>query len=103
MSKNPAKEDEMLRKIETLQKIITNIYLPWMEERAETRLHLEKFVKQISNTKQQAYGTVTIEMPNIDNMSKEEMRKRPEILNTIQKTVVSTFIETLDLLKFLLL
>lgn len=91
MSKNLAKEDEMLRKIDTLQKIITNVYLPWMEDRAETRLHLEKFVKQISNTKQQAYGTVTIEMPEIPNVSKEEMSKRPDVLNTIQKTVVSHF------------
>jgi len=81
----------MLRKIDTLQKIITNVYLPWMEDRAETRLHLEKFVKQISNTKQQAYGTVTIEMPEIPNVSKEEMSKRPDVLNTIQKTVVSHF------------
>lgn len=89
MSKNSAKEDEMLVKIDTLQKIITNVYLPWMEDRAETRLHLEKFVKQISNTKQQAYGTVTIEMPVIPNISKDEMSKRPEVLNTIQKTVVS--------------
>lgn len=89
MSKNSAKEDEMLVKIDTLQKIITNVYLPWMEDRAETRLHLEKFVKQISNTKQQAYGTVTIEMPEIPNISKDEMSKRPDTLNIIQKTVVS--------------
>jgi hypothetical protein len=89
MSKSSAKEDEMLRKIDTLQQIISNVYLPWMEDRAETRMHLEKFVKQINNTKQQAYGTVTIEMPYIENISKEEMRKRPDILNTIQKTVVS--------------
>jgi hypothetical protein len=89
MNKSSAKDDEMLMKIDSLQKIITNVYLPWMEDRAETRLHLEKFVKQISNTKQQAYGTVTIEMPEIPNISKEEMSKKPEVLNTIQKTVVS--------------
>jgi hypothetical protein len=88
MSKLTAKEDQMLRKIESLQRIIVNVYLPWMEDKAETRLHLEKFVKQISNTKQQAYGTVTIEMPEIGNYSKEEMMKKPEVLNTIQKTVV---------------
>ena len=83
MSKSSAKDYEKLKKI------ITNVYLPFMEDRAETRLHLEKFVKQISNTMQQAYGTVTIEMPDIPNISKHEMAKRPEVMNTIQKTVVS--------------
>jgi dynein heavy chain len=81
MSKSSAKDYEKLKKI------ITNVYLPFMEDRAETRLHLEKFVKQISNTMQQAYGTVTIEMPDIPNISKHEMAKRPEVMNTIQKTV----------------
>jgi len=89
MSKNTAKEDQMLRKIDSLQKIITNVYLPWMEDKPETRLHLEKFVKQISNTKQQAYGTVTIEMPDIDTTNKEDLMKKPDVLNTIQNTVVS--------------
>ena len=88
-SNQSAKEDEMLRKIDTLQKIITNVYLPWMEDKPETRLHLEKFVKQISNTKQQAYGNVTIEIPEIPNISKVEMSKDAELLNLIQKTVVS--------------
>lgn len=86
----------MLKKVNTLQKIITNVYLPWMEDRAETRLHLEKFVKQISNnTKQQAYGNVKIEMPEIPNISKEEMSKRPDLLNSIQKTVVSCVLKSL--------
>ena len=52
-------------------------------------MHLEKFSKQISNTKQQAYGTVTIEIPEIPNVSKEEMSKDAKLLNEIQKTVVS--------------
>lgn len=84
-----AKEDDMLNKIEVLQRIITNVYLPWMEDKPETRLHLEKFVKQISNTKQQAYGNVTIEIPEIPNISKVEMSKDSELLSLIQKTVVS--------------
>ena len=53
------------------------------------RRHLEKFSKQISNTKPQAYGTVTIEIPEIPNVSKEEMSKDAKLLNEIQKTVVS--------------
>ena len=89
-----AKEDEMLKKINTLQKIITNVYLPWMEDKPETRLHLEKFVKQISNTKQQAYGNVTIEIPEIPNISKVEMSKDSELLSLIQKTVVSLSISS---------
>jgi len=86
----------MLNMIETLQKMVTHVYLPFLEDKAETRLHLEKFVKQISNTKQQAYGTVTIEIPELTEVlengetraiSKEEMSNNPKLLSLLQKTV----------------
>lgn len=89
MSKNSEKEDETLIKLKTLQKLLSHVYLPFLEDKQEIRLHIEKFVKQISNTRQQAYGTVTIEIPDIPNISKEEMSKDQKLLNLLQKTVVS--------------
>ena len=89
MSKSSEKEDETLNKLKSLQKLLSHVYLPFLEDRQEIRMHIEKFMKQISNTKQQAYGTVTIEIPEIPNISKEEMSKDQKLLNLLQKTVVS--------------
>jgi hypothetical protein len=95
------KKDESLKRLNVLSKILKNVYLPWMEKKTETKLHLEKFVKQISNTKQQAYGNVTIDIPEIPKISKDDMSKNPKLLNLIQKTVVSyCIIRTLNRILF---
>lgn len=43
-----------------------------MESKTETRMHMEKFVRQINISVQQAYGNVTIRMPIIPPNQKDE-------------------------------
>ncbi len=69
-------EDETQQRLKNLQAMIRNVYLPLMENRLETKLHMEKFQKQINISLQQAYGTVTIRVPPVPaNKDDDEIRK----------------------------
>jgi|LauGreDrversion4_2_1035121.scaffolds.fasta_scaffold02679_19 hypothetical protein len=41
-------EDETQQRLKNLQSMIRNVYLPLMEGKGETKLHMEKFSKQIN-------------------------------------------------------
>ena len=74
-------EDETQQRLKCLQAMIRNVYTPLMEARTETRMHLEKFSKQINISLQQAYGTVTIKVPPVPaNKDDDEIRKDPKTI-----------------------
>ena len=41
------KDDEMKERLGELTDMITHVYLPLMQTKADTRLQLEKFVRQV--------------------------------------------------------
>lgn len=83
-------EDETQQRLKGLQAMIRNVYLPLMENRVETRLHMEKFQKQINISLQQAYGTVTIRVPMVPaNKDDDEIRKHKPTIEEFQNAIVS--------------
>ena len=58
-------EDETQQRLKNLQAMIHSVYLPLMNNRVDTRMHMDKFQKQINISLQQAYGTVTIRVPAV--------------------------------------
>jgi len=61
-----------------------------MESKAETRLYMEKFTRQISISLQQAYGNVTIKVPFIPpGLSNEEICRNRALIEEYQNTIVS--------------
>ena len=85
-------EDETAERLNNLSLLIRTVYLPFLESKTETKLHMEKFMRQISISKQQAYGNVTIPIPEIPNMPNEEICKNAGLIMTYQNTVVSPFL-----------
>lgn len=70
--------------------MIRHVYLPLMENRLETRLHMEKFQKQINISLQQAYGTVTIRVPMVpSNKDDEDIKRDKRTMEEFQNAVVS--------------
>ena len=84
-------EDETYHRLIGLKSMIWEVYLPLMEQRLETKLHMEKFVKQISISMQQAYGNVTIKVPYVPpNLSDEEICRNRSLVEEYQSTIVSS-------------
>ena len=54
------KDDEMKGRLNELTDMIKVVYLPLMEGRPDQRIQMEKFVRQIGISMQQAYGNITI-------------------------------------------
>lgn len=83
-------EDETQQRLKNLQAMIRHVYLPLMEQRVDTRMHMEKFHKQINISLQQAYGTVTIRVPSVPaNKDSEEIRKDKRLIEEFQAAIVS--------------
>ena len=75
--------------------MIRHVYLPLIENRHETRLHMEKFQKQINISLQQAYGTVTIRVPMLpSNKSDEEIKRDKRLMEEFQAAIVSSTLYT---------
>jgi hypothetical protein len=73
-----------------LQAMIRHVYLPLMENRLETRLHMEKFQKQINISLQQAYGTVTVRVPMVpSNKDDDDIKRDKRTMEEFQNAVVS--------------
>lgn len=83
-------EDETQQRLKNLQAMIRNVYLPLMESKVETKLHMEKFQKQINISLQQAYGNVTIRVPPVPaNKDDDEIRKDRRTIEEFQTAIVS--------------
>jgi len=84
-------EDETQQRLKNLQAMIRNVYLPLMESKVETKLHMEKFQKQINISLQQAYGNVTIRVPPVPaNKDDDEIRKDRRTIEEFQTAIVSS-------------
>jgi hypothetical protein len=84
-------EDETQQRLKNLQAMIRHVYLPLMEQRVDTRMHMEKFHKQINISLQQAYGTVTIRVPQVPaNKGNDEIRRDKKLIEEFQNAIVST-------------
>ena len=68
------KEDEMKERLDDLTEIIKKVYLPLMQNRQDQRLHMDQFVRNVYNSMEQAYGNITIVVPNLpDNVNDDEL------------------------------
>ena len=80
--------------------MIAQVYLPLMESRSETKLHMEKFVRQVSISLQQAYGNVTIKVPYVPtNLTEQEICRNRALIEEYQQTVeewAQTIKETIE-------
>ena len=81
-------------RLKGLSQMIQHVYLPFMENKTEIKLHMEKFVRQIGITMQQAYGNVTINVPPVPNQENEELIKDPKLMALLEATIVSTSTHT---------
>jgi len=62
---NSKASNDTKKRLNGLSQMIQRVYLPLMESKTEQKLFMDKFVRQISISIQQAYGNVTIKVPNI--------------------------------------
>jgi hypothetical protein len=70
--------------------MIKQVYLPLMNERQDSKITMDKFVKQVSISMQQAYGNITITVPDLpENASTEQLCKDKDLIENLINTVVS--------------
>lgn len=93
------KEDEMKVMLDDLTDIIKKVYLPLMDSRPDQRLHMDQFVRGVYNSMEQAYGNITIEVPELPDKSNEELQNDKvliaKLINTVEQWTV-TIKETVD-------
>jgi hypothetical protein len=64
--------------------MIQQVYIPALESKSEIKHHMNKFSSQISTSLQQAYGNVTINVPEIPpSMSDEEVGRDPRLMEQL--------------------
>jgi len=81
-------EDDTKVRLIGLTNIIDKVYLPLMEGRQETRISMEKFVRTVRISMQQAYGNITIKVPDLpENASTEQLCNNKEIIEELTATV----------------
>jgi len=92
--------DDTKERLNTLTSIIKQVYLPLMNERLDSKIIMDKFVKQVSISMQQAYGNITINVPELpENASTEELCKDKDLIDSLINTVeqwTNTIKETID-------
>jgi hypothetical protein len=90
MEKAEGKPDHMKDKLDDLTSIISKVYLPLMDGKTDLRLSMEKFVKQVSISMQQAYGNISIKIPDLpENAQTEDLANDPAIIEDLIDTIVS--------------
>jgi hypothetical protein len=81
-------EDDTKVRLIGLTNIIDKVYLPLMEGRQDTRISMEKFVRTVRISMQQAYGNITIKVPDLpENASTEQLCNNKEIIEELTATV----------------
>jgi hypothetical protein len=81
------KPDEMKERLDDLTDIIKKIYLPLMEGRADQRLQMDGFVRKVSNSMEQAYGNITIVVPELPDRDTEELCNDKALMADLIQTV----------------
>lgn len=68
--------------------MIKEVYIPSMENKKEITHHMGKFMGHIQTSVLQAYGNVSINVPEIPNsMTDEEVGRKPELVAKLQAAV----------------
>lgn len=81
------KEDEMKERLDDLTDIIKKVYLPLMQNRPDQRLHMDQFVRNVYNSMEQAYGNITIVVPNLPDKSNAELQQDDAFIDDLIATV----------------
>lgn len=81
------KEDEMKDRLDDLTDIIKKVYLPLMQNRQDQRLQMDQFVRNVNNSMEQAYGNITIVVPDLPDKSDAELQNDPGLIDELISTV----------------
>ena len=74
----------------SLRLMLQHVYIPAMESRKEITHHMSKFIGHIKTSVLQAYGNVSITVPEIpEGMSDEEVKANPALMKVLNDAVVS--------------
>lgn len=85
-----AESRETETRLTGLALMLKEVYIPAMESKKEITHHMGKFIGHIQTSVLQAYGNVTINVPEIPtNMSDEEVGKNATLMAKLQEAVVS--------------
>lgn len=73
--------------------MIKEIYMPSLESKGDVKHQMGKFVNQIKTSITQAYGNVTINVPELPpNMNADEISRDPNLTEELSNAVVSNSI-----------
>jgi len=90
MSHKDAKNKESETRLLGLALMIKEVYIPAMETKKEITHHMGKFMGHIQTSVLQAYGNVSITVPEIPNsMTDEEVYRNRKLVGELQAAVVS--------------
>ena len=81
-------DTESQDRLRDLQTVIKEVFLPTLESKSEIKHNILKFTNQINNALTQAYGNVTIYVPQIA-ASDEQVAHNPNMLRQFASAVVS--------------
>lgn len=85
-----ANSRETENRLTGLALMLKEVYIPAMETKKEITHHMGKFIGHIQTSVLQAYGNVTINVPEIPaGMSDDEVAKNPQMIEQFQTAVVS--------------
>lgn len=94
--------DETKERLEVLSDMIRYVYLPLMQDKQknDSKTAMERFVKSVKTSIQQAYGNITIEVPELpEKLSVEQICNDERIISVLMTTIdnwTSTIKETMD-------
>ena len=91
MADKGTNDDEMRGRLDELTSMINQVYLPFFpaDSKPDQRLQMEKFVRQVKMSLQQAYGNITIQVPELPEKSTEELCNDRALIETLIETIVS--------------
>lgn len=82
-------KDETKERLEILSDMIRSVYLPLMESKTDSKIAMDKFVKSVKTSMQQAYGNITIYVPNLPEASIDELCANKPLIEELMVTIVS--------------
>ena len=89
MQSKEERDKESQERLQGLALIMREVYMPSLESKKDTQQSINRFTNNIQTAVQQAYGTVTIYVPQIDMEEEEEITRNRELIDQLQSAVVS--------------
>ena len=81
MQSKEERDKESQDRLQGLALIMREVYMPSLESKKDTQQSINRFTNNIQTAVQQAYGTVTIYVPQIDMEEEEEIGRNRELLD----------------------